>query len=422
MGELLEPIIIDTGSFSTVVGSGNETTDQKEFPTIVGRFKKLNMMAGMGRKDTYVGKEAQLKRGILIMKQPYLNGKVHNWDDIEMVWQHAFKSKLKMVPEEHPVALTDNTFTSKKHRQQTTQIMFETFNVPCLYIGNSAAMSLYNSDLTTGLVLEMGEDRNCVVPIYQMSCMHHYAKVSGVGGSFLTAHLLQILSSLGFNLRSPEEKETVREIKEKFGIVFPQTNKSKNKELNESDLNLQSNRVNKETVNTKNLSQEKKRTVNYKLPDGQILDLSERVFFVTIPLFDPKLVKVGIDFLQLTYKTSDFPEPKINPEYYEKGIHELTFETIKSLPEELQNIMFQNIVLSGGNSMFKGLQQRLINELDSFFAENKPKIEVIAPQSRQYSSFNGCKKFSKLNNFSDYCIHLKEYEEFGPILSIRKFC
>ncbi|KAJ6253577.1 actin-5c-like protein [Anaeramoeba flamelloides] len=421
MEELCEPIIIDNGSHKMVVGFDQGFTRQVqiEFPTVVGSSKKQGTMIGMGKPIYKIGEKAIGNCGFLAFSYPYEKGKIINWEDMERIWRYSFFQELRVMPEEHPVILTESAFVSPLDRQKTTEIMFETFNVPLLYLANKAAMSLYDSDQRiTGLVVEMGEDLNYVVPVYQGSCMRDYVQASGVGGAFLTSHLIQILINLGHNYSTKKERKIIEDIKEKHGVVSPLTKNSQNIIFHESGLNIQNTPLNKD----KNNKKKNETIIKHELPLGNIIDLNEKVVFVTKPLFYPKLVKIDEQLMRFAQrkKAFVFNEKDINWKLYEKGIHEIVFDTIQSLPLELHDIMFQNIVLAGGNSMFKGMRQRLINELELFYAENQPQINVMAPNSRKYSSFLGCKKLSQLSNFSDYCVSRFEYDEIGSKITNRK--
>jgi len=345
------------------------------FPSIVGRPKHPGIMVGMDQKDSYVGDEAQSKRGVLTLKYPIEHGIVTNWDDMEKIWHHTFYNELRVAPEEHPVLLTEAPLNPKANRERMTQIMFDNGSGMCKagFAGDDAPRSVFPSIVgrpkMPGIMVGMDQKDSYVGD----EALPHAILRLDLAGRDLTEYMMKILTERGYSFTTTAEREIVRDVKEKLSYVA-------------LDFDTE--------MKAAADSSEKEKT--YELPDGNLITVGNERFRCPEVLFQPSFIGKEAS-----------------------GIHDTSFQTIMKCDVDIRKDLYANVVLSGGTTMFPGIGERMTKELTAL-APSTMKIKVIAPPERKYSVWIGGSILSSLSTFQQMWISKQEYDESGPTIVHRK--
>ncbi|WMV26723.1 hypothetical protein MTR67_020108, partial [Solanum verrucosum] len=185
----IQTLVIDCGSRMTKAGFAGDDSPRAVFPSIVGRPHHTGVM--VGQKAAYAGDQALSKRGVLTLKHPIDRGVVRNWDDMEELWHYTFYHELRVAPEEHSILLTEAPFNPKANREKMTQVMFETFNVPAMYVENQAVLSLLANGRTNGIVVDSGDTVSHIIPVYEGHAISDAISLLNLGGRHLTDYLVK---------------------------------------------------------------------------------------------------------------------------------------------------------------------------------------------------------------------------------------
>lgn len=368
-------IIIDCGSASIKSGFCGE-----KFPKSIisssNNHKNQNFNSDFKKKDPN-----NLMSPSLINYQGgrgnFVNGLIEDWEFIINSFTNIFTNELKIKPEEYNILLSEPPHNTIKNRENLYEIMFEKYSSKACYLVNSSILSVFAAGKTSGISIDSGESCTHFLPIYEGYGIKQALITSNIAGRELNEFLLKLLEEKGikFNFSEYQQKLILTDIKEKFNFLSTEF---------ESDLQIYSKKG--EASST-----------DYILPDQTLIKLGNEQFRCPEALFKPNIMGKAYEVGW--------------PENINKVVMSLDLKKEDEDEEKIKKELCSNIILSGGNSMFKGLPERL--NIETLKLSGLNYCELLAIPERKYSSWIGGSILSSISVFQSLWTTKEDYEENG---------
>ncbi|KAG0334421.1 general RNA polymerase II transcription factor [Podila horticola] len=157
--------------------------------------------------------QQQYPESELTVASPIEKGIVKDWAAMEALWRHVLFRELgiKRSRNASPVLMVVPTDWTKEEHERITQIFFENFNVPGLYLAEEPLMIMYGCATVTGLIIDIGHNSTEITPIIDTQIQRNAIQTIPLAGADIDAYFLQQLR---------QDAQLVREYGEPMDLEF----------------------------------------------------------------------------------------------------------------------------------------------------------------------------------------------------------
>ncbi|CAO3614921.1 unnamed protein product [Mucor hiemalis] len=432
----------------TRAGYAGEDTPRVMFPTSVGYVdteEDVVMTEQDGsaeqqnttqrKRQYYIGdNKINTFRSNMEVKNPMKDGMIDDWEAVEQIWEATFNTMLRVQPESHPLLCTEPAWNTKDNREKTMELAFEKFQFPAFYLAQDAVMTAFSVGRATALVLDSGGGVTSAVPVYDGFVLKKGILHQPIAGDTLADQIkTQLANDLNYTItphykilkKSKVEADQAPDLqlRELEGLKDSFNDYQTSRVINEYKETVC--QVSEVTFDEGLLSSRPKKS--FEFPDGFNHAFGIERYKVPEHIFQPHF---DDEKEQKEEKMEDVEEEneenKVVEEVVESkkqylGVPEMVYNSINNCDIDLRPLLFNNVVVTGGNTLFSGFNERLNYELPLKAPGSKIKIHAAGNATeRKSSSWLGGSILASLGTFHQLWVSRKEYEEFGASIVHRK--
>ncbi|KAH9247736.1 hypothetical protein BASA81_014664 [Batrachochytrium salamandrivorans] len=319
---------------------------------------------------------------------PIQAGRVVDWDMLRVLWRNILVNHcgVERATNNNPVLLTVPISWSRDDQNNATQILFEYVNTPGIYLLDQPVAALYGAGVTSGLVVDIGHTTTDISPVFENTVIHSATVSIALGGQDIEAYIIKLMkadpafaSSFGHLINI----DFARAFIQSAAFLAPMTSTAVLPDI---------------------VFAYQGQSIKVGAWRGKVMDV----------LFNPELINKEVP-----------------------GLHEAMHLVVSNSCEpEKRLFLWENILLTGGCSLIKGIKERIEAELARLLAASETSSEFQAKDVKwtklpDYfvefkdrpcdASFLGGSIAAKLvfTNGGLY-VTRSDYDEYGPAVSFLK--
>ena len=439
-GSEMGTIVADIGSSSARIGYAGADQPQAHFQSAVGKegdapssssSSSSNKSSSSSSSTSGYQHDLSHFREGMSVEYPVKDGLITDWDAYESIWRHSLGQYTRADTRETPMIIAEKPYNPPENRLKLTELMFEKFNIPALFLAKDAVLACYACGRTTGLVVDCGGSGCTISPVQDGWVEMRGMNRSAIGGIYMDSYMAELLHKWRpsnppmpfFRLERSLSSDTSRIITSKPRALQNVHNAF------DTYMSLEMGREMKESISRvaeSSLVEIESKLANiplnqYELPDGTLIDVGLERFAASELVFDPSPLNLDNKYVR-TLGIGCNREGALASS--KEGLITAAADSIFRCDYELQAILVSNLIVTGGCTAPDNMPERIRIDLETMLKISVPtcrvKMTASAPNERAICPWLGASILGSLGSFQEMYISKREYDEFGPNIVEKK--
>ena len=374
--EEIPSVIFELGTHTFKIGISGMNSPYYSYYPYIGVTKESTILHNKDEVDSYVNNSST--NGVDVTMIPMITQSLN----IELFDEFIenFIANNDLLPDimQHPFVFSERSIHDKDTRMNLTNLMFEKYAIPYLFICKDAVLSSFAFGRTTCLIVDMGHSATTITPVNDgMTIKKAIIRETSISGAN-TNKLLETFINKG-DISSLGELSA-------YDSTFRNYYSSM---IMYHDIKCKIN----EAIDSSNTD----KTVSYALPDNQV---------------------ITVDSTQFASELSS----KMFQEDSETNLSNLIFNSVVQVELDIKKELFCNLCLCGGNSV---LCDDIATQVQNNISKRVSLATVIkmtshAKDERSNIAWLGASILTSLGTFIQWCVTKEDYEEQGAVIIERK--